>query len=187
MQIVNLAPAQLITAYANGNGLIAAAWAPFGFTLQDKANAVAICDGEMAGADVFGSLVVRADYADEHPQEVAKVLAVYLRAVSWMKSHKSETLDYMRAFYAKSGNSLSERFLEIDYSDHPIFSLSEELKIFSRASGPSVADKWNVETAAYLKSTGTIADIPDPKSFVTDKFLKMINDDQTLRAIADAK
>lgn len=187
MQIVNLAPAQLIAAYSSGNGTLAAAWAPFGFTLQDQAAAVPICNGHMAGANIFGSLVVRGEYASDHPVEVAKVLAVYLGAVSWMKSHKAETLEYMRRFYEEGGTALSDKFLEIDYSDHPIFTLPEQLKMFSRPTGSSLADKWNLETAEYLKSAGTIASVPDPTGFVTDKFLKMIDADASLRAIAEAK
>ena len=37
-----------------------------------------------------GALIVRGDYAKENPENVAKFLAVYLRAWSWMNANRKE-------------------------------------------------------------------------------------------------
>ena len=58
-----------------------------------------ICSGKDAGAFVPGALIVRADYAKEQPQNVAKFLAIYLRAWKWMNAHPAEAVAMMKKFY----------------------------------------------------------------------------------------
>jgi ABC-type nitrate/sulfonate/bicarbonate transport system substrate-binding protein len=187
VQIVNLAPAQLISAYSNGNGTLAASWAPFAYVLQDKADAVEICNGQQAGAYVTSSFVVRPDFAEKDPDTVAKTLAVYLRAVIWERKSRAETIAYLKRFNEKHGVSLSDKFLEIDHDRRRTFTLSEQLTIFDRAAGAATVDKWHNDLAAYLVGTGTITAIPDPKRFLTDRFLRMIDSDPKLRAFANGE
>jgi ABC-type nitrate/sulfonate/bicarbonate transport system substrate-binding protein len=187
MKVVNLGPAQEIAAFSNGNGAVAAAWAPYGYRLQEKAGAKPICNGKQAGVVVGASLVSRADYAKEHPSEVAKVLAVYLRSVVWQKKNKAETMRYMKAFYAQGGVNLSDQFIEEDYDSRPIYDLAEQLELFDRHGGPSKADQLHTALAEYLQSTGTIAAIPNPNNYITDQFLKRIDADPKLHAFANGQ
>ena len=55
-----------------------------------------------------GALVVRADYAKEQPQNVARFLAVYLRAWKWMNAHQPEAIAMMKKFYDVGGVTISE-------------------------------------------------------------------------------
>lgn len=187
VQIVNLAPPQLISAYSNGNGTIAASWAPFAYVLQDKAGAKEICNGQLANAFVTSSFVVTSEYAKAKPEQVAKALAVYLRAVAWQKKNRAGTLVYLKKFNEANGVSLSDHFLEIDHDRRKTFTLAEELQIFDRSKGPSTVDKWNDDLAAYLVSTGTLKSIPDAKTYIDDRFLKMIDQDPKLRAFANGE
>lgn len=187
VQIVNLAPAQLISAYSNGNGTLAASWAPFVYVLQDKAGAKEICNGQLANAFVTSAFIVTPEFAKARPETVAKALAVYLRAVTWQKKNRAETIAYLRKFNEKHGVSLSDHFLEIDHDRRKTFTLAEELKIFDRSAGPATVDKWNEELAVYLVGTGTLKEIPDPKTYLDDRFLKMIEKDPKLRAFANGE
>lgn len=187
VQIVNLAPAQLISAYSNGNGTLAASWAPFVYVLQDKAGAKEICNGQLANAFVTSAFIATPEFAKAHPEIVAKALAVYLRAVTWQKKNRTETIGYLKKFNEKHGVSLSDHFLEIDHDRRKTFTLTEELKIFDRSVGPAIVDKWNEELAAYLVGTGTLKEIPDPKTYLDDRFLKMIEKDPKLRAFANGE
>jgi len=187
MQIVNLAPSQLISAYSNGNGTLAASWAPFVYVLQDKAGAKEICNGELANAFVTSAFVVTPAYAKAHPDIVAKALAVYLRAVVWQKKNRAGTLAYLKKFNEKHGVSLSEHFLEIDHDRRKTFTLAEELKIFDRSAGPATVDKWNDELATYLVGTGTLKAVPAADTYLDPTFLKMIDKDPKLRAFADGE
>jgi ABC-type nitrate/sulfonate/bicarbonate transport system substrate-binding protein len=184
MQIVNLAPAQLISAFSNGNGTLAASWAPFIYVLQDKAGAKEICNGQQADAFVTSNFIVNPDYAKDHPETVAKALAVYLRAIAWERNHRDQALAYLRQFNEKNGVSLSQHFIEIDYDHRKTFMLSEELKIYDRGGGPAIVDKWSNDLAAYLVGTGTLKAVPDAKTYLDDRFLKMIDNDPKLKSFA---
>lgn len=60
-----------------------------------------LCNGKDSGAIVPGALIARGDYAKQNPQNVAKFLAVYLRAWSWMSANRPEAIRMMKDFYAK--------------------------------------------------------------------------------------
>jgi NitT/TauT family transport system substrate-binding protein len=185
VQIVNLAPTQLISAYSNGNGTLAASWAPFAYVLLDKAGAVEICNGQQAGAYVTSSFVVHPDFATKEPAAVAKALAVYLRGVAWQRKNRAETIAYLKRFNENHGVSLSDKFLDIDHDRRKTFTLSEQLQIFDRTAGAATVEKWHNDLAAYLVSTGTITAAPDPNAFLTDRFLKIIDGDPKLRAFVN--
>ncbi|BEU25633.1 ABC transporter substrate-binding protein [Paraburkholderia caribensis] len=184
LKVVNLSPAQTIAAYASGNGKLASAWPPFVYTLQEKADAKVICTGRDGGAAITAVVTARADYAESSPGVVAKVLAVYLRSVAWQKAHRAETMAYMKKFYVEGGTKLSDQFIAVDYDKRPIFTLDEQLKLFDRSAGSSTVDKWHTDLADYMKGTGTLAQTPDAKSYITDKYLKMVSDDPKLRMFA---
>ncbi len=184
MQVVNLAPAQLISAFSNGNGALAASWAPFIYVLQDKAGAKEVCNGQQADVFVTSNFIVNPDFAKSHPETVAKALAVYLRAVAWERKHRNEAIAYLKQFNEKNGVSLSPRFVEMDYDHRKTFTLPEELKIYDRSGGQAIVDKWSDDLATYLVGTGTLKAVPDAKTYLDDRFLKMIDNDPKLKSFA---
>ena len=128
MQFVNLGQAQIITALTSNNGDIAGVWAPNTYTLEERANAKYLCSGADAGAVVPGALVVRADFAKEHPDDVAKFLAVFLRGWSWAKANPVEARTLALDFYKQGGLEVTERAMEQEFTLRPTFSLDEQLK-----------------------------------------------------------
>jgi NitT/TauT family transport system substrate-binding protein len=187
VQIVNLQQAQIISAFSSGNGTLAGVWAPNDYTLEQLTGARILCTGKDAGAVVPGTLIVRADYAKENPELVARYLAVYLHAVAWEKAHKAETIDLMRKFYQQGGVTIADKYLEQEIDTRPTFTLAEQLKILDRSGGASEADKWYQQLGAYLNSTGTISELPDTKNFITDQYMKMVDADPKLKAFANAQ
>jgi NitT/TauT family transport system substrate-binding protein len=187
MQVVNLQQAQIISAFSSGNGTLAGVWAPNDYTLEEKTGAKIVCTGKTAGAVVPGVLFVRADYAKEHPDLVAKYLAVYLHAVSWEKKHRKETIDLMRRFYQKGGVNIGDKYLAQEIDTRPIYTLAQQLEIMDRSKGPSKFDGWMTKLGDYLKSTGTISAMPDVKKFITDEYMKKVAADPKLKAFADAQ
>ena len=184
VQIVPLAPAQLVSAFTGDNGMLAGTWAPNTYTLNDQIGAEVICSGKDAGAMVPGALITRKEFAQQNPETVAKFLAVYLRAVSYEKANRPEAIAALRKFYEANGIKLKDAYLANEI-ERPIFPLDEQLKMFSRAAGKSTADNAFDALAGYLKSVGTIAEVPDPKTYVTDDYLKMVDRNPTLKAFAN--
>ncbi len=184
MQLVNLGQAQIISAFASGNGTLAGVWAPNIYTLQDRAAGVVVCSGKEAGTAVPGALVVRADYARSNPAEVASFLAVYLRAIAWQRTHRDETIALMRRFYDQGGVTLPDQYLAAEIDTRPTFTLEEQIKLLSRGAGASTVDGWFTGLGSYLRASGTLQAAPDPSTFITDEFLLRIAADPKLRAFA---
>lgn len=183
--LVNLGQAQIISAFTAGNGLLAGVWAPNIYTLQERAQGVVICDGKEAGATVPGAIVARADWVREHPDRAAAFLAVYLRSIAWQRANRDETIALMRRFYVQGGVTLDDRYLAAEIDTRPTFTLDEQLRLFSRAEGPSTVDRWLTSLGEYLVSTGTLQQAPDPAAFATDEILKRVAADPRLRAFAN--
>jgi ABC-type nitrate/sulfonate/bicarbonate transport system substrate-binding protein len=184
MQFVNLGQAQIITAVTSNNGDIAGVWAPNTYTLEDQASAKYLCSGADAGAVVPGALVVRADFAKEHPDDVAKFLAVYLRGWSWAKANPAEARTIALDFYKQGGLEVTARAMEQEFTLRPTFLLDEQLKIMSRANGASTVDGWFAEIGKFLTEVGTVPANPAAKDYITDEYLKRVAADPKLRAFA---
>lgn len=184
VSVVTLAPAQLVSAYTGGNGLLAGTWAPNTYTLNEQIGAEVICSGKDAGSLVLGALIARKEFAQANPEAVAKFLAVYLRAVNFQKNNRNEFMAALRRFFEANGIKLKDAYLATEM-ERPIYTLDEQLKLLSRASGKSTADGAFEALSAYLKGVGTITEIPDPKSYITDQYIKAVDANPTLKAFAN--
>src|SRR5207302_10142466 len=80
-----------------------------------------ICSGKDAGAVVPGALIVRAEFAKQEPQNVAKYLAIYIRAQQWAVAHRKEAIAVMRKFYDQGGVSISETSMNKEFDTRPVY------------------------------------------------------------------
>lgn len=183
--MVNLGQAGIISALTSGTANFGALWAPNSYTLEDKIGAKIICSGKDAHAIVPGAIVVREAFAKQHPDLVAKYLAVYLHAVSWEKAHPKQTVKYLQAADKAAGVPISKKFAKVEYQ-RPIFDLSQQLAIMARHNGkPSKVDTWFDEIAKFMKSKGTLQQVPAASSYLTDKYMKLVNSNPKLKAFAN--
>jgi NitT/TauT family transport system substrate-binding protein len=184
MQFVNLGQAQIITALTSNNGDFAGVWAPNTYTLEDRASAKYLCSGADAGAIVPGALIVRADFAKERPDDVAKFLAVFLRGWSWAKANPAEARTLALDFYKQGGLEVTPRAMDQEFALRPTFGLDEQMKLMARASAGSTVDGWFNEIGKFITEVGTIPSNPDPKGYITDEFMKRVAADPKLKAFA---
>lgn len=184
VQFVNLGQAQIISAMMANNGDVVGVWAPFTYTLEEKAGAKVLCSGADAGAIVPGALVVRPEFAKEHPDLVAKALAVYLRGWSWAKAHPKEARAMAKAFYAAGGVLASDRAIDQEFALRPTFGLEEQIALMDRSKGASKLDDWLGRIGGFMAQVGTIPAAPEAKSYVEDSFMKKIAADPKLKAFA---
>lgn len=184
VQFVNLGQAQIISAITSNNGDIAGVWAPNNYTLEEKAGAKTLCTGADAGAAVPGALIVRAEYAKQHPKEVAAYLATYLRVWSWAKANPKEARQMTKKFYAQGGVDISDAAIEKEFAQRPVFLLNEQLRIMDRSKGASDVDRWLTDISKFMVDVGTLPSAPDVKSFVTDEYMKMVAADPKLKKFA---
>jgi len=184
--IKSMGQAEIISAMSSNNADLGGLWAPNIYTLEEKAGAKLICSGKDAGAIVPGALIVRADYAKEQPQNVAKFLAIYLRAQKWSLAHRADAIAMMKKFYEQGGVTISEASMKKEFDTRPVFDLAGQLKIMNRgAAGASDVDGWLTKIGEFMKASGTFAEVPAAKSYVSDEFLRMVDKDPKLKAFAN--
>ena len=184
--IKSMGQAEIISAMSSNNADLGGLWAPNIYTLEEKAGARIICSGKDAGAIVPGALIVRADYAKEQPQNVARFLAIYLRAQKWSLANRAESLAMMKKFYEQGGVSISEAAMRKEFDTRPVFDLAGQLKIMNRpAGGASEVDGWLTKIGEFMKAAGTFADVPAANRYINDEFLRMVDRDPRLKEFAN--
>jgi ABC-type nitrate/sulfonate/bicarbonate transport system substrate-binding protein len=186
VSIKSMGQAEIISAMSSGNADLGGLWAPNIYTLEEKAGAKLICSGRDAGAMVPGAIIVRQEYAKEQPQNVARYLAVYLRAQKWSLANRKEALAMMKKFYEQGGVTISEAAMNTEFDTRPVFDLAGQLKIMNRGSGgASEVDKWLTGIGEFMKANGTFPEAPATKNFVTDEYLRMVDRDPKLKEFAN--
>jgi ABC-type nitrate/sulfonate/bicarbonate transport system substrate-binding protein len=184
--VKSMGQAEIISAMSSGNADLGGLWAPNTYTMEEKAGAKQICSGQDAGAAVPGALIARADYAKEHPQDVAKFLAVYLRAWKWLNAHQPEAIAMMKKFYEQGGVTISEASMKKEFTTRPTFDLASQLRIMKRPSGgASEVDDWFTKIGGFMQANGTFAQAPASSKYITDEYLRMVDADPKLKAFAN--
>lgn len=183
--IKNMGQAEIISAMSSGNADLGGLWAPNIYTLEEKAGGRVLCSGKEGGAFVPGALIARGDYAEQNPENVAKFLAIYLRAWSWANANKAEAIAMMKKFYEQGGTTISEASMKKEFDTRPTYSLSQQLQNMDRARGVSTTDGWFGSIAEFMKGTGAIQAVPAAKDFVTDAYMKRVAADPKLLEFAN--
>ena len=183
--VKSMGQAEIISAMSSNNADLGGLWAPNIYTMEEKEGAKVICSGKDTGTAIPGALVVRSDYAKEQPQNVAKFLAVYLRAWKWMNAHKPEAIAMMKKFYDQGGVSISQASMEKEFDTRPTFDLAGQLKVMNRSGGASDVDKWLTQITEFMKSTGTLPEAPQTSSYVSDEYLRLVDRDPKLKEFAN--
>lgn len=184
VQFVNLSPPQIVSAITSNNGELAGVWAPYIYTLNEKGDSGVLCSGADAGAFIPSMIVANKDYAAAHPKNVARFLAVYLRAWNWIRKHPVEAREEMKKFYAVAGVDISPEGMDAEFK-RPTFDLKQQLSLMDRAKGASQVDTWLTQIAQFVTASGTLTSAPDAKDYITDEYMKMVANDPQLRAIAE--
>jgi ABC-type nitrate/sulfonate/bicarbonate transport system substrate-binding protein len=182
--IKNMGQAEIISAMSSNNADLGGLWAPNIYTMEEKAGAKVLCSGKEGGAFVPGALIVRGDYAQENPENVAKFLAVYLRGWAWANANKAEAIAMMKKFYEQGGVSISDASMRKEFDTRPTFNLDQQLANMNRGASGSSADKWFSDMGEFMKGTGAIPAVPASSEYITDAFMKRVASDAKLRAFA---
>jgi ABC-type nitrate/sulfonate/bicarbonate transport system substrate-binding protein len=183
--IKNMGQAEIISAVSSNNADLAGVWAPNIYTLEEKAGAKVLCSGKDGGVVVPGALIARGEYAEQNPENVAKFLAVYLRAWKWANAHKPEAVAMMKAFYDQGGVAISEASMKKEFDTRPTFDLASQLARMDRSRGNSDMDAWFGQISIFMRGTGAVQSVPQPSEFITDVYMKRVMADPKLRDFAN--
>ncbi len=183
--IKNMGQAEIISAVSSNNADLAGLWAPNIYTVEEKAGAKVLCSGKDGGVVIPGALIARGEYAEQNPENVAKFLAVYLRAWKWMSAHKPEAIAMMKKFYDQGGVSISDASMKKEFDTRPTFDLASQVARMDRSRGNSDMDVWFGQIAIFMRGTGAVQSVPQPSDFITDAFMKRVAADPKLRDFAN--
>lgn len=185
-RLVNLSPPEINAAMSSGRYDVAQVWAPNTYLLEDSMGTRPICTGEEVGLPITSNVFVTPKFAEAHPQETAKFLAIYLRGVAWEKAHPKEAEEMLGKFFTSAGVNIPPKYLSVELKSRPSYTLSEQLeRMTPDASGKSfLSESWR-QVADFMVSVGVARKVPEYEDFATDKYLKMVADDPQLKAFAE--
>jgi ABC-type nitrate/sulfonate/bicarbonate transport system substrate-binding protein len=181
----NMGQAEIISAVSSSNADLAGLWAPNIYTLEEKAGARVLCSGKEGGVIVPGALIARGEYAEQNPENVARFLAVYMRAWKWMNANKPQAIQMMSKFYSQGGVAISEASMKKEFDTRPTFSLAQQLTMMDRGRGNSDMDAWFGQISSFMRSTGAIQTVPQSGDYITDVYMKRVQADPKLREFAN--
>lgn len=180
---VNLSPGDINNALSSGKYHLAGTFDPFDFLLSAKEPTKVVCTGEDVGIKVTSNLFATKQYAEDHPDKVAKFLAAYLHAIEWKKSHPKEFYRLTGEFYSKNGLKLAPKFVKKSITNRHFIGLSEQRRIFD-GGGDSKAARWMTKANGFAKSSGLLKEDVDTASYITDDFIKKVFNNDRLREYA---
>jgi sulfonate transport system substrate-binding protein len=180
--------ADIVSGMNSGAIEVAALWAPNTYTVEENASAQYLCSGRDTATMIPGTLVARAEWAKENPELVARFLAVYLRAQRYLAANRQEALEIMKKHYEAGGVKISQRALARELDLRQTFDVASQMTLFRRAAGPSQTDVAMNRIATFMKDVGTLKPeepVPDPKVYVTDAYMKLVDQNPPLKAFAN--
>jgi NitT/TauT family transport system substrate-binding protein len=133
-----------------------------------------LANGGTAGVTVPGALVAVPRFAREHPDAVARVLRVYLKALAWQRANPVAALDILAKDNEQAGIKLDKRWFAESFKTRQVLGIAGQLGLLARPQGqPSIADGWFSEVGAYFTAAGALKANPDPKTYITDEYMKL--------------
>jgi sulfonate transport system substrate-binding protein len=185
----SMGQAEIIAAMSSGSANLGGLWAPNIYTVEERAGARAMCSGRDVNVLIPGNMVVRADWARDNPELLARFLAVYLRAQRWLAADRPRAIAAMKRHYDAGGVSISEAAMNREFELRPMYDLAGQLALFGRTGNtPSRAGATMDAIAAFMKEVGSLrADeaLPNSNTYVTDAALRRIDADARLKAFAN--
>jgi hypothetical protein len=128
--------------------------------------------------------MVRKEFAEEKPMTVAKILAGWLRAVNFIntETNREEVLDHMANFFAEHNVEISRSALELDLKLVALFELQQQVDLMARRGSPPLSpyDTWTNDVGKFLVENGVLESVPDPTTFIDDKYIQMVKSDKQL-------
>ena len=172
VKVVNLQPVQIAAAWKRGDIDGAFVWSPAlgeirktGKTLTDAAEV-----GQW-GAPTFEVWVVRKDFAEKHPEVVAKFAKVTLDSFAEYAAHKSEwTADSVpvQKIARLTGANAADIPELLEGSTFPDARAQQTDALLNGGTAKAIG-----ETAKFLKEQGKVETVlPDYSAYVTGKFIK---------------
>jgi len=72
-----------------------------------------------------------------------------------------------------------------EFSTRPVYDLAGQLKVMNRTGGKSDVDGWMTQISDFMKAAGTLPEAPVAGNYVTDQYMKLVDNDPKLKEFAN--
>ena len=176
--VKNMDQAQALAAFEAGIGDIVVLWAPTMFVGLDKGWKCVNTDSQ-TGANLPSVIAMDREWADTNPDKAALVLKAYFKAIGELnKKGTALAPDFSKWLMDWAGIDMPPAYAATDIKNHKVWTLPEQLALFSEAKGESEVENWTFQLADFFVTQGrfkpgelTHAQIKD---CITDAFLKRV-------------
>jgi len=140
-----------------------------------------ICNGDDAGANVIGGIMVSNEADESNTETAALAIAAYLKGITYFQMYREKSKAYLNEFYVEQGfPPLSPEALDIEFS-RPLYNLDEQLQMLAKdEGGTSTLGSWFQETVDFMFEAGIIPSRLNAGDYIDDKYMKWIAANETL-------
>jgi len=191
--------AALLPSDANGTvtppkAMYGGLWSPNTNRFLEKVNnseSLVLCTGEQVYKTITGGLTVRKAFFEEKPVLVQRVMAAWLRGITFVKneSNREEVLSHIQDFFVQNNVTLSRASMEKDLNLIGFYNLTQQMEFMVRRGDPpsSDYDYSIVEMSEFLLNNGVVTTYPPPIEYITNEVFETIDKDPFLKAFANGE
>lgn len=180
VNIVHMEQGQALAAFGAGQGDILQLWAPSSYIAESK-GWIKVSSGRRAGVVVPGGIVVRKEFAEQHPDLVLGWLEVYMHYIESMKNDpQGSSANLYKYFTDYCGLEVTKDMVAKEFKLRPLFNVKEQVELLTN---PQKTAQWMKGVAQFLLSQGRITQQEYDKyiqanCYVEPKFMKMLEEKQ---------
>ncbi len=158
VKIQFMTPRAIIGAMKNNYGDIYSVWSPYTFMTEDLGlKPVAFSKDISISQPIV--LVADAKFAKQNPQKIQNFLKLYIKGIEMIRNTTPDKLavKYIQFYEEWTGVTLTTEEAMLDIRNHPVFTLEEQIKIFSQEAGKSTIHKWLMNIVEYYDINGDLS------------------------------
>ena len=179
VKILNMDQPSAVAAFKAGQGDMATVWAPYTWPLLNE-GAVSINDIVVNGFELPAVILVRNEYYKNpaNRDAIKNWLKAYLKGVDDMKADKTVNMAATKEYLQDNGYEPTDKQLEAEIIDKPLFNLQEQLDLFNPAKGKNgmsdVVYQFSLQADYLVDQKAITKEQRDTfvKNGFTDEFLK---------------
>ncbi|MDR3588838.1 MAG: ABC transporter substrate-binding protein [Negativicutes bacterium] len=136
VKILNMDQPSVVAAFKAGQGDLATVWAPYTWPLLNE-GAVSINDIVANGSELPAVILVRGEYYKNpaNREAIKNWLKAYFKGIDDMKRDKQLNMASTKAYLKDQGYDPTDKQLEAEVADKPLFNLKEQIDLFDPAKG----------------------------------------------------
>lgn len=179
VKILNMDQPSAVAAFKAGQGDMATVWSPYTWPLLNE-GAVSINDIAANGFELPAVILVRGDYYKNpaNRDAIKNWLKSYFKGIDDMKGDKKVNLAATKEFLKDNGYDPTDKQLEAEVSDKPLFNLQQQIDLFNPAKGKNgmgdVVYQFSLQADYLVDQKAITKEQRDTfvKTGFTDEFLK---------------